>query len=103
MTYFNPSFLKFFKELSKNNSTAWFNENRKTYEKEVKKHFSDFVQEMIAHPKAGVGSADKTIGSHYADQQGHSIFQGQNTLQYPCCCQHLKYGKKERLGKTNSF
>lgn len=49
MTYFNNSFLKFFKELSKNNITEWFNENRKTYEKEVKKPFSDFVQEMINH------------------------------------------------------
>ncbi len=47
MTYFNPSFLKFFKELSENNNTEWFNENRKTYEKEVKKPFSDFVEEMI--------------------------------------------------------
>ncbi len=47
MSYFNASFLKFFKELSKNNTTEWFNENRKTYEKEVKKPFSDFVEEMI--------------------------------------------------------
>ncbi|HET6242912.1 MAG: DUF2461 domain-containing protein [Bacteroidetes bacterium] len=47
MSYFNPSFLNFFKELSKNNTTDWFNENRKTYEKEVKKPFSDFVQLMI--------------------------------------------------------
>ncbi|MEX0966214.1 MAG: DUF2461 domain-containing protein [Bacteroidia bacterium] len=47
MTYFNTSFLKFFKELSKNNNKAWFDENRKTYEKEVKKPFSDFVEEMI--------------------------------------------------------
>lgn len=47
MSYFNTSFLKFFKELSKNNTTEWFNENRKTYEKEVKKPFSDFVEEMI--------------------------------------------------------
>src|SRR5690554_2367098 len=47
MTYFNDSFLKFFNELSKNNTSAWFNENRKTYEKEVKKPFSHFVQEMI--------------------------------------------------------
>jgi uncharacterized protein (TIGR02453 family) len=47
MTYFNDSFLKFFKELSKNNNTQWFNENRKTYEKEVKKPFSEFVEEMI--------------------------------------------------------
>ncbi len=47
MNYFNASFLKFFKELSKNNTTEWFNENRKTYEKEVKNPFSDFVEEMI--------------------------------------------------------
>ncbi|MFA6262135.1 MAG: DUF2461 domain-containing protein [Bacteroidia bacterium] len=47
MPYFTPAFMKFFKELSKNNTTVWFNENRKTYEKEVKKPFSDFVEEMI--------------------------------------------------------
>ncbi len=47
MSHFNPEFLKFFKELSKNNNKAWFDENRKTYEKEVKKPFSDFVEEMI--------------------------------------------------------
>ncbi len=47
MKYFNPAFLKFFNELSKNNNKEWFDENRKTYEKEVKKPFSDFVEEMI--------------------------------------------------------
>ena len=47
MSYFNPTFLQFFKELSKNNNTTWFNENRKTYESEVKKPFADFVEEMI--------------------------------------------------------
>lgn len=47
MTYFNNSFLNFFEELSKNNTKAWFDENRKTYEREVKKPFADFVQEMI--------------------------------------------------------
>lgn len=51
MIYFNTSFLKFFKELSKNNTTAWFNENRKMYEKEVKKPFTDFVGEMIKRIK----------------------------------------------------
>lgn len=48
MNYFNTAFLQFFEELSKNNTTVWFNENRKIYEKEVKKPFSDFVVEMIA-------------------------------------------------------
>jgi uncharacterized protein (TIGR02453 family) len=47
MNYFNPAFIKFFKELSKNNTAAWFNENRKTYEKEVKEPFSVFTAEMI--------------------------------------------------------
>lgn len=47
MGYFNTSFLKFFKELSKNNTKEWFDENRRIYEKEVKKPFSDLVEEMI--------------------------------------------------------
>ncbi|MBK9248484.1 MAG: DUF2461 domain-containing protein [Ignavibacteria bacterium] len=47
MNYFNTSFLDFFKELSANNSTDWFNEHRKTYETEVKKPFASFVAEMI--------------------------------------------------------
>lgn len=47
MSYFTPAFIKFFKELSKNNKTEWFNENRKTYEKEVKEPFAAFVEEMI--------------------------------------------------------
>lgn len=48
MSYFSQTFITFFKELSKNNTSEWFNENRKTYEKEVKKPFADFVEEMIA-------------------------------------------------------
>lgn len=48
MNYFNPEFLKFFKELTKNNSGEWFNNNRATYEKEVKIPFSLFVTEMIS-------------------------------------------------------
>lgn len=47
MSYFNPAFIKFFKELSKNNNKEWFDANRKTYEKEVKEPFTVFVQEMI--------------------------------------------------------
>lgn len=47
MTYFNPAFINFFKELSKNNNKEWFDTNRKTYEKEVKEPFAVFVQEMI--------------------------------------------------------
>lgn len=47
MSYFNPAFIAFFKDLAKNNNTEWFNTNRKVYEKEVKKPFADFVEEMI--------------------------------------------------------
>lgn len=39
MKHFSPEFVKFFKELSKSNTSEWFNENRKTYENEVKKPF----------------------------------------------------------------
>jgi len=47
MGHFNSAFINFFKELEKNNSTEWFNENRKTYEQSVKKPFADLVEEMI--------------------------------------------------------
>lgn len=46
-THFSPAFIQFFKDLSKNNSSEWFNENRKTYEKEIKKPFAEFVDMMI--------------------------------------------------------
>lgn len=63
MSHFSPAFLTFFKELTKNNSTTWFNENRKTYEKEVKKPFSNFVEEMIRRiqkhePEVQIKAAD---------------------------------------------
>jgi uncharacterized protein (TIGR02453 family) len=47
MNYFQPAFTRFFKDLNKNNTTAWFNENRKTYENEVKKPFAAFVDDLI--------------------------------------------------------
>ncbi|MHB1278188.1 MAG: DUF2461 domain-containing protein [Bacteroidia bacterium] len=47
MPHFSPAFLNFFKSLAANNSTAWFDENRKTYEKEVKKPFAEFVEDLI--------------------------------------------------------
>src|SRR5688572_9652097 len=47
MAHFSPEFVKFFKNLAKNNSTVWFNENRKTYEAEVKKPFAAFIDELI--------------------------------------------------------
>lgn len=47
MSYFRPSFLQFFTNLDANNSKEWFDKNRKTYEKEVKEPFADFVDHMI--------------------------------------------------------
>lgn len=47
MAHFKKEFLSFFKDLAKNNSTEWFNTNRKTYEIEVKKPFADLVEEVI--------------------------------------------------------
>jgi len=47
MSYFTKDFIAFFKELEKNNSKEWFDENRKRYEKSVKKPFYSFVDEMI--------------------------------------------------------
>jgi uncharacterized protein (TIGR02453 family) len=51
MTFFNARFIEFLRELEKNNNTLWFNENRKTYEKEVKQPFNAFVDEMILRIK----------------------------------------------------
>ncbi len=51
MNFFNPTFIKFFKDLSSNNSSEWFNENRKIYENEVKKPFALFVETMIGRIK----------------------------------------------------
>lgn len=47
MTYFTEDFKAFFRELSKNNNSEWFAENRKRYESAVKKPFQDFISEII--------------------------------------------------------
>jgi len=48
MAYFSSDFLAFFKELAANNHKDWFDENRKRYEKNVKKAFEVFVTDLIA-------------------------------------------------------
>ena len=63
MSYFNKAFIDFFKGLSANNSTAWFDEHRKTYEAEVKEPFKKFVDEMIKRiqkhqPEIKIGPSD---------------------------------------------
>ena len=46
MTYFNSSFVEFFKGLAANNSKEYFDEHRKTYEKEVKKPFHKLILDL---------------------------------------------------------
>jgi uncharacterized protein (TIGR02453 family) len=48
MTWFQKSYLDFFKALARNNNTEWFDANRKTYESAVKKPFEAFTAELIA-------------------------------------------------------
>ena len=47
MNYFTQDFLKFFKELEKNNNREWFNKNKSRYEESVKKPFEAFITELI--------------------------------------------------------
>jgi uncharacterized protein (TIGR02453 family) len=47
MKYFDREFLCFFEELAQNNNAAWFDENRRRYEKYVKVPFRTFTDLMI--------------------------------------------------------
>ncbi len=47
MAYFTEDFLGFLEELAANNNKAWFDENRKRYERSVKVPFNEFVQAVI--------------------------------------------------------
>lgn len=47
MPSFSPSFLRYFEQLSQNNTTHWFDQNRKWYEKDIKLPFQDFIDELI--------------------------------------------------------
>jgi len=46
MKYFNPAFFRFLDNLSKNNNKEWFDQNRVTYEEEVKKPFRKLVEDL---------------------------------------------------------
>jgi uncharacterized protein (TIGR02453 family) len=48
MKFFTKAFLDFFRDLSANNATEWFQANKKRYESDVKQPFEAFVSEMIA-------------------------------------------------------
>lgn len=63
MAHFNQAYIDFFTELEKNNSKEWFDDHRKTYEKEVKKPFAAFVDLMIERiqeyePEVEISSKD---------------------------------------------
>lgn len=57
MAFFSKDYVDFFKELKKNNNKEWFDENRKRYEKNVKRPFNEFVTQLIAM----INSDDPTI------------------------------------------
>ena len=46
MQYFNLEFIDFFKSLECNNRKDWFQENRKTYEREVREPFKLFAKNL---------------------------------------------------------
>ncbi len=48
MIYLEKEYLNFFNELSENNNKLWFDENRKRYEKFVKKPFENLITDLIA-------------------------------------------------------
>ena len=47
MAYFTKDFMQFFKELEKNNSKDWFDNNRKRYQTSVKEPFYQFTDLLI--------------------------------------------------------
>lgn len=51
MAYFSKKFNQFFIDMAPNNHKEWFDQNRKTYEKEVKEPFKKFVGDLIERLK----------------------------------------------------
>ena len=47
MAYFTDEFLKFLRDLEKNNNRDWFNANKSRYVEHVKEPFEAFVQKLI--------------------------------------------------------
>ncbi|TDL99878.1 MAG: TIGR02453 family protein [Flavobacteriaceae bacterium] len=48
MKYFSPDFNQFFKDLAKNNHTAWFKQNNERYQESVKKPFDRFLTDLLS-------------------------------------------------------
>ena len=47
MQYFTKDYINFFKALQKNNNKEWFQQNKKTYETEVRKPMIHFVSDLL--------------------------------------------------------
>lgn len=48
MKYFTKDYIKFFKELEKNNSKEWFHANKKRYEAHAKEPMKAFIADLLA-------------------------------------------------------
>lgn len=60
MAYFTKGYIDFFKNLEKNNTKDWMNENRKVYEKEVKEPFKIFAQDFLEALEPVLGTIPMT-------------------------------------------
>jgi uncharacterized protein (TIGR02453 family) len=58
MAYFSEDFFHFFFELSQSNNKDWFDANRKRYEREIKKPFYLFSQDLAEQIKHNLGAKD---------------------------------------------
>lgn len=47
MQYFTKEYIKFFRELEKNNNKDWFHKNKKRYESHVRKPMIAFIEDVI--------------------------------------------------------
>ena len=97
MTFFQKSFPAFFKALAKNNTTAWFDDHRKTYETEVKNPFEAFTREMIAR----IGALDAEVKIAPKDAMSRinrdtRFSADKNPYNTHLSCSISKYGKASR-------
>jgi len=51
-SFFTPGYRDFFSELAANNTSPWFQANKKVYDEVVKRPFAEFVAEMIDRIRA---------------------------------------------------
>jgi len=58
MQYFDKAYIKFFKDLCKNNYKEWFHANKKTYESAVKDPFKVFITDLLTELEKEWGPTD---------------------------------------------